>query len=157
MDEHALEKAKQASFRLLSYRARSAKELSERLKRKGFSEQVINKVVSRLKEIDYINDLKFAYLFVEDRIKHNPKGRILLKIELKRKGLEEEVVDKVLQEKLPPEKEEELAFNLAQKKWRRRKDVEENKRKQQIYALLTRRGFSISLAKEIVDNLGQTT
>jgi len=156
MDEHALEKAKQASFRLLSYRARSCKELSDRLKQKGFSEEVINKVVGRLKEIDYLNDLEFAYLFLEDRIKHNPKGRILLTIELKRKGIAQEIIDKVLQEKLPSEKEEELAFNLARVKWQRKKDVEENKKKQQIYTLLARRGFSISLAKEIVENLSQT-
>ena len=153
MDQEALEKAKQASFRLLSYRARSTKELSERLKRKGFPGEIINRVISRLKEINYLNDLEFASLFVEDRIKHNPKGRIVIESELRRKGIEKDIIDKVLEAKLPQDKEEELALHLARTKWQRKKDVAENKRRTQIYALLVRRGFPLSLAKEIIDSL----
>jgi len=150
-----IEKAKSSAFRLLSYRIRSCKEMSDKLKSKGFSQEAINAVIRDLKRIDYLNDYKFAKEFIESRLIHNPKGKKLLRYELLKKGVEESIIDELLQEQMPKRKEEEIARTLAEKIWRRKKNVEINKRKAQVYNYLIRRGFIASCAMKILDKLSR--
>jgi regulatory protein len=151
--QEEIEKAKQAAFRLLSYRIRSCQELADKLKEKGFSKEVVKTVVKDLKRIDYLNDSDFSKEFVESRLIHNPKGKKLLRYELIQKGVESKIIDKVIEEKIPPEKEENIAKVLARKVWNRKKGLEENKRKMQTYNYLARRGFPISLIVETIKKL----
>lgn len=51
-----LEDALRYSYRLLSYRGRSKKELSERLIRKGFSEDIVIDTIQRLSEQGLLDD-----------------------------------------------------------------------------------------------------
>lgn len=151
--QEKIEKAKQAAFRLLSYRIRSCQELSDKLKEKGFPKEVVQTVVNDLKRINYLNDTEFARAFVESHLIHNPKGKKILRYELLKRGVENDLIDKVIEEKISPEKEEETAKSLAEKIWHRKKGMEENKRKMQTYNYLARRGFSVSLIVEIIKKL----
>ena len=57
-------KALNYSFLLLKYRARSKKELTVRLKRKGYDSSLIKEVVNYLQENNYINDEDFTSSFI---------------------------------------------------------------------------------------------
>ncbi|MDD5454099.1 MAG: regulatory protein RecX [Candidatus Ratteibacteria bacterium] len=153
--QEEIEKAKSSAFKLLSYRIRSCKEISDKLKDKGFSQSVINSVIEDLKRIDYLNDYKFAKEFIESRLIHNPKGKKLLRYELLKKGIEEGIIDGLLREQMPEQKEELLAQTLAEKIWQRKKNIEINKRKAQTYDYLARRGFSVSLATKILEEISR--
>lgn len=150
-----IEKAKSSAFKLLSYRIRTCKEISDKLKDKGFSQSVINAVIEDLKRIDYLNDYKFAKEFIESRLIHNPKGKKLLRYELLKKGIGENIIDELLREQMSEQKEELLAKALAEKIWQRKKNVEINKRKAQTYNYLARRGFSVSLATKILEEISR--
>ena len=76
-----------AAFRYLSFRARSEKELRDNLLEKEFSIEEIDAAVTRLKELNYINDRQFASDFVSSRSRNKPKGKKLLIMELKKKGI----------------------------------------------------------------------
>lgn len=143
--QEKIEKAKSFAFRLLSYRIRTCKEMSDKLRDKGFSQDIINRVIKDLKRIDYLNDAKFAKEFIESRLIHNPKGAKMLSYELTQKEVAKHIIDKALKENLPSEKEADLARELAKKVWLKKKNVEINKRKAQLYNYLARRGFSSSL------------
>lgn len=151
--QEEIEKAKSSAFRLLSYRIRSCKEMSDKLKSKGFSQDAINAVIRDLKRIDYLNDYKFAKEFIESRLIHNPKGKKLLRYELLKKGIEKTIIDELLQEQMPERKEETIAQTLAEKIWHRKKNIEINKRKAQVYNYLIRRGFTASCAMKILTEL----
>jgi regulatory protein len=151
--QEEIEKAKVAAFRLLSYRIRSCKEITDRLKGKGFSKSTINTVIRDLKRINYLNDYKFAKEFVESRLIHNPKGKKLLRYELLQKGVDNKIIDKVIGEKISAGDEENIARLLAEKVWKKKKNIEEIKRKAQTYNYLTRRGFPVSLVAKILEEL----
>ena len=152
--QEEIEKAKSAAFRLLSYRMRSCKEMSDKLKEKGFPKDIVHTVIQDLKRINYLNDSEFAKAFVESRLNHNPKGKMLLRHELSQKGVENKIIDEVIGEKISPEKEEDIARLLAEKVWQKKKNVEKNKRKAKTYNYLARRGFPASLVTKILEGLG---
>ena len=151
--QEEIEKAKTTAFRLLSYRIRSCKELTDKLKEKGFSKNTVSAVIRGLKRINYLNDLDFARAFVESRLIYNPRGKTFLRYELLKKGVGESVIDKVLKEKISAEQEEDTARTLAEKIWHRKNKIEINKRTAQTYGYLSRRGFAHSLIKKILKEM----
>ncbi len=146
-----IEKGIHYSLRLLTVRPRSEKEIEERLKRKGFSSQVIPKIIDKLKEWDYLDDEKFAQAWIEERILHHPKGRIALSRELREKGISSQIIDKLLNHYLPHDKEKEIAKKLLIKKLAKEKYTPIEKKKRRVFEYLARRGFSFSLIQEILN------
>ncbi len=54
------DKALQYAYKLLSYRSRSEKELTRRLRMKGFDEPAIQQVIARLKSGGFVDDRRLA-------------------------------------------------------------------------------------------------
>ena len=73
-----IKRAKDYSFKLLSYRPRSIKEIEDRLKKKDYSAKVILEVIKSLKRLKFLNDKEFARMWVKSRIKTKPMGRYRL-------------------------------------------------------------------------------
>ncbi len=71
--EQTYEKAKNQVFRFLSYRERSEKEVKDYLQRKGYTIDVIEKVIKRMKELNYLDDRRFAKLWVKNRANSGQK------------------------------------------------------------------------------------
>lgn len=94
--EKNLENAKHDALRILKTRARSESELSGRLKEKGYDEEIVSELISELKKKGFIDDLKFAELYVSDQIELNFKGPRYVEYELKKFGIEEEIIAKVI-------------------------------------------------------------
>ena len=132
---------------------RSCKEIADKLKEKKFPKDIINTVIQDLKRINYLNDLEFAKEFVESRLIHNPKGRAFLRYELSQKGVETKTIDEVIEWEISAEKEENIARRLAEKVWKKKKNIENIKRKAQTYNYLARRGFPVSLVTKILEDL----
>ena len=89
--------------RMLTLRARTEKELSERLEQAGFTAGVIVAVIARLRELNLVDDLAFARAWVEERTRRKASGPVLLADELRAKGVDEVVVAEVLDEAFPDE------------------------------------------------------
>ncbi len=84
------------AIRLLAYRDRACREIKERLAKKGFENHCIAKTIRRLQDEALLNDLHFAINFCREKIDHKRFGRRRLLLELKKKGLDKEVVDEAL-------------------------------------------------------------
>src|SRR5918997_1827767 len=76
------------ALNVLGYRARSARELRERLLRAGYVGETVNEVISRLEELEYLNDEEFARELVRSEARKYGPRRIYG--ELRRAGIEEE-------------------------------------------------------------------
>ncbi len=148
MDTTVYEKLLQASIRFVSYRPRSEKEIRDFLKKKltrwkVYGGTVVQKVLDRLKELNYVDDAKFAAWWVEQRSTFKPKGKRLIKLELKAKGVKDSIVETI--------DERELAQRAIQKKlilWQKLPDLE---RKKKLFDFLSRRGFSTDTIYRIID------
>ncbi len=74
MKKTEFEKAYDYACLLLKYRDRLKNEIINRLKEKNFSEGIINKVIEKLEQQNYLNDIKFVDEFIVSQIK---KGKSL--------------------------------------------------------------------------------
>ena len=94
-----LQEAKDAAFRLLSFRMRSICEMRKRLKQKSFTESEIDQVINKLIKLDYLNDTSFAKIFINEKIKTPLAHKILF----------DQIHDAILE--IDIDSNEELIFN----------------------------------------------
>jgi len=145
------EKAREYAFLLLKFRLRSEKELLQRLKQKGFSEELSQETVNFLKDKEFIDDRVFAKGWVSSRLKR-PFGLRRIKQELVQKGLEKEVIEETFARAKEGYDEGGIVRQLAEQRFSRLKGVETLKARQRVYAYLMRRGFSPDVIGEVVNN-----
>lgn len=143
-------KAKEVALNLLSYRARSEKEISQKLKGKGYSQEIIEHVITDLRRVNLLNDYEFACGWIKDRLKNRPRGVALLKQELIRKGIEKEIIEKALNEFYPEGEEVKIASELVKKRGKRYKELDRKIARKRMSDFLLRRGFSYEVVKEVL-------
>lgn len=153
MDDKIFARAKNNAYALLRQRPRSVHEIRKRLKLKGYDEPVIEEVVDSLKRIGDLDDEKFARIWVESRMRMNPMGDVVLKHELKEKGVSDSIIEATLSEKAEKFDEYEVAFNMAKERFERLKKLDRQKAMKRIYDFLLRRGFKYDVIRGIVEKL----
>jgi len=138
-----------AALRLLSYRPRSDAEIRARLSRR-FGKEIIDRVLLQLKARQMVDDAAFAQFWRENRESFSPRSKRLLKLELRQKGIDPEVVDEVLE----GFDDDESAYRAAKRKGRTvERDYETFRRK--LGAFLGRRGFSYGVINRTIERLWQ--
>ena len=75
---------------LLSHREHSKKELITKLKTRGNTEEEINVAIEQLENMNYLNDERFAEIFVRSRLS-KPLGASRIQQELVQKGISSEL------------------------------------------------------------------
>ncbi len=152
MSEKDLNSAKKSCFRLLKVRPRSEFELRSRLLRKGFEKQIVDLAIAEISRVGLIDDIAFAKLWVESRIK-KPLGLNRLSFELKTKGIDKSIIDQVISEYNSPEKEEEVVRGLVKQKLKRISSLDKNKIKTRLWGFFLRRGFSKDIVFDVLNEL----
>ncbi len=134
------DEAKTAAFTILARRIHSEKEVRQKLREKKFPAEIIEKVITRLYEMNLLNDAHFAGALVRDKLKRTPIGKSALKSKLFQKGIAKETIDDVLSE--TDLNSEELCTKAAERKLKTlAKEPDAQKRKQKLVQFLMRRGF----------------
>ncbi|MCM8779459.1 MAG: recombination regulator RecX [Candidatus Omnitrophica bacterium] len=147
-----IEKAKNYALKLLKYRPRTQKEIFERLIKKKYPQDLIEKVVQELKEAGLLNDREFVKFWINWRREVNPRSKNFIFWELRKKGVSEDLIKEKLEE-INSEDDFSQAEQLAKKQFERLKDREPEKKKIRIYGYLKRRGFAESIIYDILNNL----
>jgi regulatory protein len=144
----------QKALHFLSYRPRSSAEVRQNLAKRGISALLVDKTVTRLQAAGLLNDEAFARAWVENRNSFRPRGRSALQLELRRKGLSDEIVQSVLDTQVD---EESLAFEAARKHARRLSGLEWLEFRQKLGGFLARRGFSYTTLAPVVSEVWKET
>lgn len=105
------------------------------------SDENINKVLERLEERGYIDDEKFAKYYLENRNLKKGISEKKMRIELKSKGISEDIIQSVFLEN--PRNEEEEIKKIIEKK---RKKYDDEK----LVSYLVRQGFDYQLSQNLV-------
>ena len=145
-------RARNAAYLLLSFRARSGAEIEKRLVQKGFPIALVKEITDELAAAGLLDDPAFAEAWIRNRRETRPKGKALLRWELRRKGVPSETVESAL-DSIEPEDELESARALASRQWERMKDPDPAARIRRIAALLQRRGYSWDTIREATASL----
>lgn len=145
------EQAHGVCLRLLTVRARTRAELEGQLSKRGYPDDVSATVLDRLAEVGLVDDEDFAEQWVRTRHANSGKGKRALAVELRKKGVDGEVISAALAD-LDPAAERQRAEQLVRDKVRRERlgDDDEVKVTRRLVGMLARRGYSQSMAFDVV-------
>lgn len=137
-------------LRLLTSRARTRAELADRLARRGYPDDVSDRVIERLAAASLIDDADFATQWVQSRHRYSGRGKRALAAELRTKGVPEEFAAAALAQ-IDTDAERSRAGELATKKLRTENlDDGGVGAARRVAAMLSRRGYSQSVAYDVV-------
>lgn len=145
------ERAMDIAVRYLGYRPRSEAEIGTKLRGRGFSEDVTNNVIARLKEQGLVDDTAFARFWKENRETFSPRSSWLTRRELRQKGVADEVVNQVVD----TGEDENNAYQAAQGKARRLRAVDREIFRQRLGEYLKRRGFNYGVINQTINKIWQ--
>jgi regulatory protein len=148
-EKDQFEGAYQRAINFLSYRVRSEKEIRQNLSKHQTPEEIIEKVVTRLRDAALVNDRDFAAQWVENRLRFKPRGKRALSSELFQKGISNQIIEDALAEL----DEEKLAYQCARAKLSKYAGLEEKDFQKKLSGLLTRRGFPYHIIKDVAGSL----
>lgn len=150
-------------YRLFNIRQRSEKEVRSCLRNLSYkrklksqeeiSQSSIDLVVEKLKQKRLLDDEEFAKAWVDARRKSRQKGKIALKAELMQKGIDKEIINKVLEETGGFEAERARAQDALEKRLRRWKDLPILEFKKKAYEYLARLGFEYGVISKVVEKI----
>jgi regulatory protein len=144
------ELARALCLRLLTARARTRAELSGQLTKRGYPDDIRERVLDRLAAAGLVDDADFAQEWVRSRRANAGKSKRALAAELHTKGVDDDVITTVL-DGLDAHAERERAEQLVRARLRREALGEDDARvSRRLAAMLARRGYSQTLAGEVV-------
>jgi regulatory protein len=148
----------EAAARFLEARSRSVVEVRRRLTAAGYRPELVEGAIERLIEIGILDDEVFARAWVESRDRARPRGERAIKSELMQKGVDREVLDRVLEERAGDGSvDREAARRLIAKHERSlARVVDPRQRRQRAYALLARNGFDPETCREVAAGVAAT-
>jgi regulatory protein len=113
------EKVYEKAIKLLSIRLHTTGELQRKLKTKGFEEADILEVLRRLEELDFLNDERFAQIYIDNLKRFKDFGHYGIKAKLLTRHIPSSMAEAALKEFFTPEDELIVAKRLIKKISRR--------------------------------------
>lgn len=83
---------------LLSSREHSRREIITKLIQRGYNKETAEEAADRLEEYGYLSDERFARLYAAELKERKKLGKIRIKQELLRKGIDRDIIENVLSE-----------------------------------------------------------
>lgn len=152
MDDH-FEKYYLKAVYFLKFRLRSVKEIHDHLKKKNAPEEIIKRVIATLEEQKFLNDREFANWWIESRARFRSKGKRIVELELRQKGISQEIIEEAMaSEKAEdvPDEAEQLS-RLIEQRFPKYKHLEKMEIYQKLGAFLARRGYTWDQIKRSID------
>ena len=146
--------AYRAAVRILTKRAKSSGELRRKLREYKHEPEAIEWSIERLIDLGVLNDEEYARMVVRSQLSRKPAGRRLLTGKLREKGVDQAIVQRVLDEMLEERDTLADARKLAEQAARSISDRHESEvRRRRITGRLARRGFDFDVIRKVVDEL----
>jgi regulatory protein len=144
-------------------------ETRKRLVHLGYPAAIVEQVLDRLVEFGYLDDADFARAWVESRDRARPRGAVALRRELQRKGVPDEVIAAVLEDRdaaavsagpdaggEPSDPDRTAALHLIERRASTlRREADPRRRRQKAYALLARNGFAPDICHEVASTVAE--
>lgn len=147
LDDYQLESEKSNAYnmvlKLISTRYKTQKEIYVYLQEKGYLPVVIFYVINKLNEYHFIDDEKYAESYVAHKIQKD--GGLKIKQELLKKGVSEDIIDRVLEKQSG---QEDVIKTLAEKYMKNKEDTKENYIK--LFRYLQNKGFEYEHIKSAI-------
>lgn len=143
-------RAQEKALNLLEYRNYSKRELTEKIARTAASREAAQAAAGRMEELGLIDDRRFGEDYAKELFSRKGYGARRAAQELRRKGLDQELVQELVEKYGSPEQSGENIRRVLEKKypgWR-----EDEKVRRRAFAALQRLGYSY---QEVREAMGQ--
>ena len=147
-----LDKCKNTALRIIEKSYKTELELKDKLKEKGYDEKAIKYSIDFLKEYKFIDDIKYAEMYIKDRLRNSGVKKI--KYSLIRKGVSEDIIDEVLNN-VDTENQKNVAIELTEKKYNQliKRGNDQYKIKNKVFRFLQGKGYEYSLITEVINQV----
>ena len=139
------------AVKFLSYRPRSVTEVRRYLRGKKIDEQVGEDIITRLIDLQYLDDSEFARWWIENRTEFSPRGAYAIRQELRVKGVPDGIIAEAIECHLPDAKDS--LENLARRRAPRLSNEDQYTFRRKLSAFLLRRGYSYEDIGPVIDSL----
>ena len=136
-------RARERSLFLLKDMDKTEKQIRDKLKLGDYPEDIINNAIEFLKKYGYVDDIRYAKLYISS--KQNSKSIKQIKLELYKKGVNKENVSKVL---LEMDLSNEEALNKLIEKIIKKYDLNDKTQYNKMCRFLLGKGFSYGEIQE---------
>lgn len=147
--EYGVRRCRYKAVDILSRSDKTEFELKRKLKDSYFAEEVIEEVIAELKRHHYVDDMRYAFNFVN--YKSGTKSRFQIISLLKSKGVDNDIINNVIANEYNSKDE----YIIIRKQLNKYADVDNNINREhinKIYSSLVRKGISYSLIEDIISN-----
>lgn len=148
MNKMTPQKARDAAFRMLSYRARTCSHVYNKLIAQGFDEETTSQTVAKLCDDGYLDDSSFARNLIEQRLSRKPYGPRYLLAVLYKAGIDKDVATEAVGEMVDQDRENELAIMFVRSMMQNGEISPEKVMRQ-----LINRGFSMAAARRAMEEV----
>ncbi|MBS5943041.1 MAG: RecX family transcriptional regulator [Finegoldia magna] len=138
------------SLNFLSYKLRTEKEIITKLKSKKFSTEIIDEVITKLKNLDLLDDYNYAKIFINDKINLTNYSKRRIINDLYQKGIDKRIYEDYLEDVFGYNIELDKATQIVETKiniWKEKHEGYDLKNK--IVTFLLQKGFSYDVAKQV--------
>ncbi len=143
-----------AVIKLLTRRPRSEKEVFDYLLKKKAPPDVISAVIAKVQEQHFQSDLEFARWWVQSRTRYKAKSNLVIKMELRQKGINDEIIQFALQEKTDDYRTDlEKAEIIARKYIKRVINLSKADQYRRITVYLSQKGFDYDTIRRVIDDI----
>lgn len=136
-------------YRFLSIRPRSEAEMRQYLNKRHATGPVQEKIMEFLLSQNLINDHDFTAWWIDQRTKFRPKGKRFIEMELKQKGIPQDIIDS---HNIQTQTQLDTARKLIEQKLPRYSNLPKREIYQKLSAHLQRRGFDWDTIKRSIDD-----
>jgi regulatory protein len=141
-----------AAMRSLQRAAQTEQGLREKLARRQYLPETIDRVIDKLKTMQLINDQKYAEDYISYRSRTTPLGSRYLKLKLIQKGIEKDLAEEATST-ISSEDEFILAQKAAEKKLPRLAKEDRAQQKLKLARFLASRGFRSDVIYKIIGEI----
>jgi regulatory protein len=141
--------ARQILLRRLTEQPRSRAELAESLARRQVPSEIATRLLDRFTEVGLIDDEAFARAWVQSRMTGKGLARRALAMELRRKGIDDELAREVL-DNIDADDEDAAARAVVRRRLRSTRGLDAQVRMRRLAGALARKGYPPGVALRIV-------
>lgn len=147
--DEAEQLAKKVIYDRLAVRAQSRSDLAQALAKKLVPEEVASAMLDKFEAAGLIDDAEFARAWVQSRQRSKGLSSRVLAMELRQKGVNDEITKEVLAD-IDPADELQAAHRLVQGKLRSLARFDDATKTRRLTGMLARKGYSPQIAAGVV-------
>lgn len=144
---------KKCAYRFASYKPRSVYQIQQKLKEKGYIPEEIKIAIKFLLEFNLLDDNNFAESFVKNKANNKKYGINRIRLELKKAGINNEIIEHSINEFYPMENCLELAKSISQKKMKIIANKPIEKQRNSLIQFLIRQGYNWDIINNVLKDI----